>query len=526
MKIIKEKRAVVLKLRDPDRVTSVISSARLVNSKNGKVVAVPHRPDEVRVLRNLGFNVPDPMLEYYKWPGKFVPFDAQRLSASFLTMNSRCYLLNSMGLGKTLTALWGFDYLRKAKAVNRTLIVCPLSTMERTWADEIFRTFPAYDYSVLHGTRDRRLRLLAQPADIYIINTDGLKVIEADLAKRDDIDLIIVDELATVRNASTSRWKTLNVVCNKQVPRRVWGMTGAPTPNLPTDAWAQCRLICPDSPNVPKYFNKFRNQVMRQVTQYKWIPRDNALDVVSTAMQPAIRFALDDCVDLPEQVFTTRDVPLTPEQNKMYKEMFSRLATDFAGGRISAANDAVKASKLIQIACGTAYGENGEVTIPAQPRIEVLRELIESSEGKVIVFVPFTAVLERLKEDLEKDWEVAVIHGQTPKGERDRIFGEFQNTPRIHILIANPGTMSHGLTLTAATTIIWFAPTQSNDIYGQANARVRRPGQKRATVIAHLAGCDVERRTYEKLKNKESTQNVLLEMMEEMGERVPERVNI
>lgn len=526
MKILKDKRAIVLRLRDPDRVTSVIPTAKIANTKQGPVVAIPHRPDEVRVLRNLGFNPPDPMLEYYKWPGGFKPFDAQRFSASFLSMNSRGYLLNSMGLGKTITSLWAFDYLRKSKAVNKALIVCPLSTMERTWADEIFRTFPDYDFSVLHGTRDRRLRLLKQPADIYIINTDGVKVIEDELAKRPDIDLIVIDELATARNASTSRWKTLNVICNKQVPRRVWGLTGSPVPNSPTDAWAQCRLVCPESPAVPKYFNKFRDQVLRQVTQYKWIPRENALDVVREAMQPAIRYALDDCVDLPEQIFTMRDAEMTPEQQKMYKEMFSRLATDYQGGAVFAANDAVKANKMVQIACGVAYGDTGDVVIPSKPRVDVLREIVEESEGKVIVFVPFTAVLERLKEELEKDWTVAVIHGGTPKSERDSIFGAFQTTAEPHVLIANPATMSHGLTLTAATTICWFAPTYSNDIYGQANARVRRPGQKRTTVIAHISGSEVERRIYDKLKNKESTQNVLLEMMKELVDGKPEPANI
>jgi SNF2 family DNA or RNA helicase len=516
MKILEDKRAVVLKLRNPAKVTDVIPTAKIATTAGGKVVAIPHRPDETRVLRNMGYDVPDPMPMYYQWPGRFAPFDAQRQSATFLAMNNRAYLLNSMGLGKTLTMLWSYDYLRQTKVVNRALVVCPLSVMERTWADEIFRTFPHLDFSVLHGGKDKRLKLLDQPAHLYIINFDGLKIVRDALATREDIDLVMVDELAMARNASTERWKTLNAICNKQIPRRVWGATGAPTPNSPTDAWAQCRLVTPDSPSVPKYFTKFRDSVMRQLTQYKWVPRDNALDIVAEAMQPAIRFKLDDCVDLPEQTFTTRDVELTPEQTRAYKEMISQLATEYKGGHILAANEAVKANKLVQIACGVAYGSSGEVVIPATPRIEVLRELIEESEGKVIVFVPLTGVLEHLKAELSKDWAVETVHGSTSKSDRDAIFGRFQSMADPHVLIANPGTMSHGLTLTAATTIVWFAPIHSNEIYGQANARVRRPGQTRTTVIAHIAATDIERRVYERLKNKESTQNVLLEMMQEM----------
>jgi SNF2 family DNA or RNA helicase len=115
---------------------------------------------------------------------------------------------------------------------------------------------------------------------------------------------------------------------------------------------------------------------------------------------------------------------------------------------------------------------------------------------------------------LSKHWEVEIIHGNTPKNKRDEIFHAFQSTPSPHVLVANPGTMSHGLTLTAATTVVWYAPIHSNDIYEQACARVRRPGQKRTTVIAHVAGSEIERRIYERLATKQKLQGLLLEMMQ------------
>ena len=112
--------------------------------------------------------------------------------------------------------------------------------------------------------------------------------------------------------------------------------------------------------------------------------------------------------------------------------------------------------------------------------------------------------------------EVAVVHGETSKTERDEIFRAFQQTQSPRVLVANAQTMSHGLTLTAATTIIWYAPVHSNEIYSQANARVRRPGQTRTTVIAHIAGTDIERKVYKRLQEKESMQGILLEMMKEL----------
>ena len=456
---------------------------------------------------------------HYVWPkvsGRHDPFDAQRDTASFLSMNSRAFCLNGMGTGKTNSALWAYDYLRRTKQVKKVLVVCPLSTMERTWADSVFNTFSHLDAVVLHGTRERRNKLLKQDVDVYIINIDGLASIKAELAKRPDIDLIVVDELALARNSGTDRWKILNEICNKQGTRRVWGMTGSPTPNAPTDAWAQCKLVTPDNPNVPKYFSAFRDKVMRQLTQFKWIARPDANDTIYQMMQPAIRFSLDDCTDLPEQTFITREVGLTPEQTKAYKDMLSKLATDYQGGQILAVNEAVKANKLIQIACGVAYGTNGEeIVIPSKPRLDVVKEIIEESEGKVIVFVPLTGALESVASELRKEFTVETVHGGTSKNERDRIFGEFQRSDEPRVLVANAAAMSHGLTLTAATTIVWYAPVHSNEVYEQACARVRRPGQTRTTVIVHIAGTDVERRVYKRLQDKQSMQGLLLEMMKE-----------
>lgn len=514
--ILTDKKAVVFKLKQPERITTVIPTSKLVKYKGNTLVAVPHKPEETKVLRNLGFDVPAPMQYYYAFPGRFKPFEAQIDTASFLSMHDRAFCLNSMGLGKTVTSLWAYDYMRHVGLVKKAVIICPLSTMERTWADEVFKTFPHLDYVVLYGTREKRKKLLKQDADLYIINTDGIKTIVDELKTRDDIDLIIVDEIAMFRNASTDRWKILNTICNKQTQRRVWALTGSPVPNDPTDAWAQCRVVTPSNPDVPKYFGKFRDLVMRQITQFKWVAKDNALDVVRQSMQPAIRYALDDCIDLPEQIFESRDVEMSAEQKKMYKEMLSKLTAEYDGGQILAVNEAVKANKLIQIACGVAYGSDGEhIVIPANQRIEVLKECIEESEGKVLVFVPLTGVLEHLRTELSKHFTVAVVHGDTKKHERDQIFSDFQNTSDPRVLLANPTTMSHGLTLTAATNIIWYAPVYSGEIYEQACARVRRPGQKKTTVIVHIAASEIERRAYARLKDKQRMQGLLLDLMKE-----------
>lgn len=516
--IIKEKKAVILRLKNPSRVTTVIPTAKLVKHNGHTYVAVPHRPDETRVLRQLGFDLPNPMHVHYDWPkasGLYDPYETQLETAAFAVMHPRCFINNSMGTGKTVSSLWAYDYLRKTKQVNKLLIICPLSTMERTWGDEIFKTFPHLEARVLHGTAAKRRKLLAdKSADVYILNIDGVATVQKDLADRDDIDLVIVDEVAMFRNGQTDRWKRMNIIANKQTPRRVWGLTGMPTPNAPTDAWAQCKLVVPNSPNVPKYFGAARDAVMVQKSMFKWEPKANANDTVLQWLQPSIRYALDDVTELPAMVMLDRKAQMSDKQKELYNKMLSKLKADYEGGEILAVNEAIKASKLVQIACGVAYTKGGgQVTLPAPHRMQLLKETIEESDGKVIVFVPLTGTLEYVAAELRKDWEVGVVHGATSKPERDEIFGSFQNHENPRVLVANPGTMSHGLTLTRATTIVWYAPIYSLDTYGQANARILRIGQKHKTRIVNMSGSPIEDRIYLRLQRKENLQNLLLDML-------------
>lgn len=518
MLVFPNKRALVIRSRNPDQLLALIPTAKEIRVKGQRLVAVPHRLDETRVLTNLGMNPPSPIRYHYKWSGSYTPFKAQMDTAEFLTLRPRAYVLSEMGTGKTMAALWAFDYLRTLGVLNKLLVICPLSTMERTWGDEIFKHFSHLNFTMLHGSRQKRLTMLSQDADIYVVNHDGLKIIAPELANRPDIDLVIPDEVAqAARNASTDRWKCLNTVVNKQQLgiRWCWGMTGTPTPNAPTDAWAQCRLITPSS--VPPYFNRFKDSVMKQINTFLWVPRETAMDHVHTVMQPAIRFSRAECVDLPDCVFQTRTVPLTKEQAVAYKDMLGKLKAEFDGGEVLAVNEAVKTSKLVQIACGIAYTTGGdEATVDASPRLEVVKEIIQEAEGKVIVFVPFVSAVNHVSTYLRNEGlSVERIYGEVPKNERDRIFSAFQNDPTLRVIVAQPAAMSHGLTLTAANTIIWYAPIFSNETYDQACARITRPGQVLAQLIVNIEGSPIEQRMYDRLRNKQKMQGLLLSMVED-----------
>lgn len=492
------------------KVENLVPHAKVVGTDDIKLMLVPHNLEEVRLLRNLNYSVPAPITTQYSWSG-VTPFDSQRVTAAMLSVCKRAYVLSSMATGKTLSALFAADFLMQTGAISKALIVAPLSTLSPTWMNEVFLRFRHRKAAVLHGTRNKRLTRLESDVDFYIINHDGIATIFNELQARRDIDLIVLDELAVYRDASTDRWKRTRLLLEGR--RFVWGMTGAPTPNGPTDAYAQIKLMQPQK--VTSY-RRFQSDTMIQRSQFTWVPKRGSGEYVHDLMQPSVRYKLSDCVDIPDTTYSNRDVSLSKQQDKFYKAMMNQLSIAYRGHEVTAVNEGVKLSKLLQIAGGWVYtSEKKTLDLSPTARLKELENVIDESEKKVIVFAPFLAVCNNIQAYLSKRFDTALITSATSKPKRDKIFSEFQmlNTP--HVIVAHPGTMSHGLTLTAATIIVWYLPSPSLDTYIQANARIPRPGQTCKTHIVHLCGTDVEKKVYARLKSRQRLQGVLLGMFEE-----------
>ena len=517
MLVVENAKALALKLRNPQQVLDSIATAKSLNYNGTPLVVLPHKIDEVRILNNLGIRAPSPILYHYDWPGGFVPYDHQKQTAAFLTLNQRGLVLNDIGTGKTVSALWAADYLMKMGKVKKVLIISPLSTLERVWADAIFTGFVHRKFAVLHGTSDKRMRLLKSETDFYIINHDGFGIISSECDGM--FDLVIVDEAAVLRNPSTNRFKRFKRWLDRNPTTRLWLMTGTPTPNAPTDAWALAKLI--GSPLASKTFTAFRDQVMMQVAQWKYVPRPEALNIVKHVLQPAVRYMREDCFDLPDTIIQTRTVNLTPEQAKHYKQMLKHFITELAEeqrekGTITAVNEAVKLQKLVQIACGVAYGDEGEnIYLDCTPRVNLVREIIEEAGEKVIVFVPLTGTLHMLEKELSKHWSCAVVNGAVSSTQRNRIFNDFQNQRDPRVLIAHPATMAHGLTLTSASTIIWYGPINQNEQYTQANGRIERIGKRHVSNVIHIEATELEHKMFERLRNKQKLQGLLLDLVKQ-----------
>lgn len=512
MLVLEDKKKLVLNLKNPERVLDAIPTSKKLYVQGTEITVVPHKLDEVKVLRNLGIDAPSPILHYYSYPGRFKPFDHQRQTTAFLTMHKKCLVLNDIGTGKTVSALWAADYLISIGQVKKVLILSPLSTLERVWGDAIFSGFPSRRSVTLHGTAEKRKKLLlTSDVDYYIINHDGFQII-ANEAKN-MFDLIIVDEAAVMRNPQTDRFKVFRKFMAEHPDMRLWLMTGTPTPNEPTDAWALAKLV--DSPTLKETYTGFRDKVMMKVGQWRFLPRPDSHETVFKVLQPAIRFSRDECLDLPDTMYQTRKVQMSAEQNTAYKAMLKHLVVEAQSGQITAANEAVKAQKLVQIACGTAYDTMGNtVELDCSNRINVVRDIIEEAGSKVIVFVPLTGSLHMLERELSKHFTVGVVNGEVSARNRNEIFRAFQQDKNPHVLLAHPACMSHGLTLTSASTIIWYGPITSNEMYTQANGRIERIGKNRTSNVIHIEATELEHRMYDRLKGKQKLQGVLLDMIQ------------
>lgn len=512
MKII-DNRGLLLRLRNPAKITTAIPTSKAVGDNE---VLVKWGVDEARVLRNLNVkDVPSPILGKYDWPGRYKPFDHQKTTASFLTMNPRAFCFNEQGTGKTASAIWAADFLMKQGKINRVLIICPLSIMDSAWRNDLFSFAMHRTVDIAHGAKKKRQEIIGSDTEFVIINYDGVEIVKDDIANG-GFDLIIVDEATHYKNAQSKRWKVLASIMTGDT--WLWMMTGTPAAQSPVDAYGLAKLVNPKE--VPRFFGAFRELVMHKVTQFKWAPKPNATEIVYNALQPAIRFTKEQCLDLPEMTYVKREVELTAQQKKFYEILRKQMMTTAGGEQITAANAAVNMNKLLQISCGAVYSDTGEtVEFDVKNRYKVLREVIDESSQKVLIFVPFKHVIGILKEKLDKEGITNdVINGDVSANKRTAIFKEFQDTDNPRVLIIQPQAAAHGVTLTAANTIVWWGPTSSLETYAQANARVHRSGQKHPCTVVQLQGSPVEKRIYKMLDDRINVHTKMIDLYQDILE--------
>lgn len=440
------------------------------------------------------------------------PTPQQLQTIAFMLANKRGYNFSDMGSGKTASSLWATDMLLAAGKIKKVLIICPLSLMKSVWVKEIENIIPWRTWAIVHGDKRKRAFMLAKDVDYYIINHDGPKF-SMDLLLQYQFDVIIIDEVDNFKHFKVPDKKTkkhtktsaMKLICDRA--KSVFGLTGTPIANSPKDAFGIAKIVNPGKLPTP-YVTKWQALTMFQVGPFQWVPKDNAVQIVHDTLQPAIRFSLEECTTLPPCVMETIDFEMCAEQERVYSDMFEDQIAEFNDGTITAMTAAIKVMKLMQIAAGCVYDQDGNsVVLPLKGKIEEILHVQEQA-GQLVVFCQFVQVAKRLQAELEGS---RLIYGDVSINDRAEIIDDFK-AGKFDILIAQPRTMAHGVNLQFCNTLIFFGPVLGNNFYRQAIARVRRTGQTRPQLIINFASCQVERKLYKMLNEKEVTSQALLSL--------------
>jgi SNF2 family DNA or RNA helicase len=512
MEIIDD-RALLLKTRNPHKY-SIIPKHKVVGESNGTYEVLVHWGlEETQVLRNLGVkDVPSPITRRYNWPGKYKPMAHQMQTAEFLTLHRKAFVFSEPGTGKTLSALWAADYLMSIKHVRRVLILCPLSIMHSAWLGDLSNSIIHRSAVVAHHTQSsRRIEMVQEDYEFVIANYDGLNLIASEIINDGRFDLVIVDEANAYKTPTTNRWKSLRAVLKPET--RLWMMTGTPASQSPLDAYGLAKLVNPNG--VPNFYTAWRDKVMLKATMFKWVPKPEAKALVLEALQPAIRFTKEQCLDLPPVMTMTRTVALTPQQIKYYNALKDRLMVEAAGETITAVNAAAGVSKLLQISCGAVYTDDKDVVeFDATPRLNELNAILGETDRKVLVFAMFRSSIDTIHTHLTKHTISAeCIHGGVSPTKRADIIRRFQHEPSPRVLVMQPQATAHGITLTAADTVVFFGPLMSVEQYIQCIARADRKGQNAEKVsVYHIESSPIEKKMFSALVSKVDDNFLLTDM--------------
>jgi len=464
-------------------------------------------------MRDRGMVVPNPMA-HYDWPGRWTPRANQRTTAQFLVEHPKAVCLNGMRTGKTMSALWARDYLHQEGAVRRTLIIAPLSTLDTVWERNLFLHFPGRTFAVLKGTRAQKQQRAADTrVETIIVNPDSLHLVMDHLP---ELDLVIVDEATAFKNAQSRRWKCLNALVQKS-EARLWLLTATPTAQGPMDAYGLIRLI------QPKYLSKrmFQDMTMTQVSKFKWVPKPDAEKTVVAWLQPAIRYTLEDCGDVPTVQYEYIPYDLSSEQRRVIDDLREEALATFGddGVDVTAANAAALLSKMLQVEAGGVYahdpdGERVVYHMQADGFFDAAREYVEEADTPVLVFTPFRAAAFSIHAALKKaGLAVGLVTGDTRHAERTELFDQFQ-AGQLRAIVAVPATMSHGLTLDRANYVLWAGPTFKAEEYSQANGRLLEAESSKHIVVSHLVATGVAKEAFARLKSHARLQDTVLNLIQ------------
>lgn len=428
--------------------------------------------------------------------------------------------LSDAGTGKTRSQLELFAE-RRRKGGKAGLVLAPKSLLEPAWLDDATKFTPHLRCSVAYAAN--RVLAFATEADLYITNTDAVRW----LAKQPPgffarFDTLIIDEISAFKHRTSLRSRCLRKIVGHFEYR--YGLTGTPNSNSILDVWHQ-GFVIDDGKRLGNNFFRFRNsvtypiQVGPSAQMVKWEDKPGAATAVADLLSDiTVRYRLEDCLDLPENLVYPLYYTLTPTQRKAYDQMEKHAILEVSQNEIiDAVNAAALVTKLLQIASGTVYDESGAFVHIEGGRYQLIVDLV-TARNHSLVFFNWRHQAEYLERRFrEEKIPYCKLDGTVEAKERAKLVREFQQG-YYQVCLAQPQSAAHGLTLTKATTAIWASPTYNLEHFIQGNRRIYRAGQDRKTeTILVTAKGTIEEHVYARLQEKGVRQMSFLHMLQELA---------
>ncbi len=435
----------------------------------------------------------------------------QSETTKFITSNPCCLVTSDPGTGKTRSVLdahvqWG----------GKTLVLAPLSILEAAWVDDIKKFQPDINYGVAYA-KNRQKVFEDDSLDMVITNFEAVNFLVKNQQLLTNFTNLVIDEFTAFKNKDAKRSKNIKTLST--LFRRRIGMSGTPNTNSILDLWHPVSLIDEGVRLGSRYYS-YRNQVCTpQFNGFAnvWIDKPGIEETVADLLKDiTIRYALEDCIDLPDNIVRTVYTNLSPQVARMYKTLAEDSVLYTKQGTINAVNAGARVKKLLQLISGGVYDENGFTQYFHQERYELVMDLIDVRNHSLVAY-NWKHERDALVELAEKrGYSYAVIDGSVPAHKRSEIVQRFQ-AGHIKVLFAHPQSAGHGLTLTKATTAIWCSPTYNAEHFQQFNRRIHRSGQTQKTETILITARDTwEEQVYEKLNGKLNRMESLLTILTDL----------
>jgi SNF2 family DNA or RNA helicase len=470
--------------------------------------------------RNL---IMDQFLERY--PFKYKPFDHQAAYLQRFWEDKEVALFAEMGTGKSFMLINNACMLYDKGKINAMLIVAPKGVYRNWYKSELPKHMPDHVSSKMACWSPNPRKAEKMEMEVMLNAVDDLRILIMNIEAfstekglsfartflRVTNAFMAIDECTTIKNPSAKRTKGIIKVGRDARYRRI--ATGSPVTKSPLDLYSQCEFLGPDCLNSSSYYafqaryailveRKMATHTFKQIVGYR------RLDELQEKMDGfAFRVTKEECLDLPDKVYTRRDVELTAEQKKAYDQMKLMALAEVEGGLMTTNNALTQLMRLHQIVCGHGKFDDGqEFDLPSNRVPELLACLAETG-SKVIIWANYRKDIEKIKHAIQKEYgmtSVATYFGDTNADDRQDIVTRFQDpNDDLRFFVGNPRTGGYGLTLTAATVVIYYSNSFDLEVRLQSEDRAHRIGQtEKVTYIDLITPDTVDEHIVKALRNK------------------------